>query len=118
MKKYVVFARDDAEFVELQNALFSVGIEWVGTLNERQYYAMPCFFEITGGSINNNNGQSFLRAGARLSGGFIAVDAKSVIADPFQIEGANQPEKMVTLSCGRELSESTIIEDIRHYVKD
>ena len=120
MKKYVTFVKDAEESRKVQEALFKAGFRWAcGSKTDEVVftYGAPEFLEV------NNHGSNNI---TRVTGNSFAIyqdylpvitliNAKDIISNPFQLDGAKQPEKQITIK-GKEYSESTIHAALQEYV--
>ena len=99
MEKYVTL---NSEVVKL--ALSKAGFTW--HTHDVDNNALFLFINsIEPRKLSQNASISHLAR--RLKEGYIAIDPKYIIKDPFQLDGAKQPEKMIVVD-GVEVSESTI----------
>lgn len=111
MKQYVTFVKDAEESRQVQEALCRAGFLWGGTGEPRVDYLGYNFIRI------NYYGRGSLECGGDFdhnakfiaSDGYIPFSANRIIDNPFQLDGAQQAEKMITVG-GNEYPESLLIE--------
>ena len=126
MKKYVTFVKDETVCKAVVFALNSAGFK--SPLGNKINICLANVFII----INDGPSEVFNRvpeevftigiadgcAADCVAGDLTFIDAAAILSDPFQLDGAKQPETIHKMKDGREFSESTIMEAMRHYVKD
>lgn len=100
MKKYVTLNGK-----EVQKALIGAGFKWHSG-NQRVNCLGSTFLFITDGRLSHAN--NFIYTVAQIkSYDYIPINPGDIIANPFALDGAKQPEKIIMIE-GKEVSESTI----------
>jgi len=119
MKKYVTFVKSEVESQKVQEALFGAGFEW-GAVRGCNIVA-NCEFPFI--SLNWCDISGNITCSSDYAYHFNSdednvfyINAEDVIANPFQLDGAKKPEKMIAVY-GKEYSESTIKAALQEYVK-
>jgi hypothetical protein len=107
MKKYVVRVNSNRQSEMVQDALFNVGFGWDGGGSRyHKYTDMPyLFIKYPTIGYMDDNWDGLCSEVAR---GYTPTGAGYIIDHADKLDGAKPPKKMVTLSDGTEISESTI----------
>lgn len=117
MKKYVTFVKDEEESRKVQEAVFRAGFNWrfpapdgvaIHCHDAPEFIEFNCHGERM---ITRVASRSFSIMQQYLSE-YTLVDAFAIINDPFQLDGAKQPEKMISVE-GKEYAESRLAELVR-----
>ncbi|KKN56642.1 hypothetical protein LCGC14_0570540 [marine sediment metagenome] len=112
MRKYVTLNSK-----EVQEALFTAGFGWADTGGKTVLHLdMPLVYMNSFGAGRLTYSLQFARLNRDVEEGYIAVNPRDVVDDPFQFDGAVQPEKMIEIG-DKEYSESTIKAALKEYVK-
>lgn len=124
MKKYVTFVKDEEESRQVQEALFRAGFKWLdgGGVQHTKHNRFIFIGGVVSGTdcsgrIHRVSDEEYTKVMGRVKAGdFTPINANSIISNPFQLDGATPPEKMITVA-GKEYSESTIKAALQEYVK-
>ncbi len=103
MKKYVTL---NSEAVQL--ALFKARFFWA-TDGRKVFGLSSCllFINSSMGAGRLTDGNNFAYLNKAFEDNCIAINPEDIIANPFQLDGATKPEKMITID-DQEWSENTI----------
>jgi hypothetical protein len=115
MKKYVTFVKDAEESRKVQEALFSAGFKWRGIEGATIAHTDKSFIHINydrAAKITWEHTIVKALEGARQT----PINAKDIIYDPFQLDGAKQPEEMIDID-GKAWSKSTIKAALKQYAE-
>jgi hypothetical protein len=118
MKKYVTFVKDAEESRKVQEALFSAGFSWMcgrKSVKHTEYNFLDINFLGSVGCITYTSVFSAVQERI-VDDGEIAINAADIIADPFQLDGAKQPEEMIDID-GKAWSKSTIKAALKQYAE-
>ena len=118
MKKYVTFVKDAEESRKVQEALFRAGFVWgadtEGYVQRTSHHFISMNYACLGALSSGSSFREVVRRGRDLH--WEAIDASDIISDPFQLDGAKQPEATVDID-GKEFSVSTIKAALKQYVE-
>ncbi len=111
MRKYVTLNSK-----EVQEALFKAGFNWGGYKEEVMHLDKPLIYINSFKSAGLMYSSDFEALNRVIKENWIIINPENIIKDPYQLDGAVQPEKMIEIG-DKEYSESTIKAALKEYVK-
>lgn len=115
MKKYVTFVKDEETSRQVQKALFEAGFSWTSGDTKTMFEKFK-FLVVNWNSNGYFSVRSTIEELNSVPSPIEFIDSSNIIANPFQLDGAKQPGKMIEVD-GKEYSTSTIKAALQEYVK-